>query len=497
MTSTGLPCRNELAPFDLHHRHRPSLQVGCVPDLGGRDLHRRRAGAATDEVRGRGEQRVHLVPARRCGVDACADRDRGPSGRRARAGGHRLRTRDRAHPGGLRQDPRGRRKDDDEALPGRDPGRRDGGGRRQGGRCLRGSGDRGRPGADGPGPGRPARGLRRPDDGDPRPACRLLALRRPGLLAGRQGRDRHGLPEGQRRGRHDSRPRRFLARHRVRSWWRAPGQDHGRRRLRRGRHQGLRGHQRHAAAGRGHARDRPPDPDLPLADLPVHPADGGDLCRAPRSLPRLRPLRARGDDQRAVQLDHVDHGAGGGHRLRASDRRQIPRGASPHAGSARGDGGRDAIGGAGRARIRCNRDRRALLPDDREGQRHLRHGPDRRDGRGLRSALDAHPAARAAHDLRPPGLLAIRPALDGVARPRGRAGGPYATAHRGRAAHPGAAARDRRFADRPAAAAAGDPQLAAQQGHARRDPVVDRRAPRPQHLQALRAAPLQARALRH
>ena len=95
------------------------------------------------QVRGRGEQRVHLVPARRCGVDARADRDRGPSGRRARAGGHRLRARDRAHPGGLRQDPRGRRKDDDEALPGRDPGRRDGGGGRQGGRCLRGSGAEG------------------------------------------------------------------------------------------------------------------------------------------------------------------------------------------------------------------------------------------------------------------------------------------------------------------------------------------------------------------
>ena len=182
----------------------------------------------------------------------------------------------------------------EEALPRRGARRGDRGSRWQGGRRLRGPGARGRPGADRrPGPGRPARGLRRPDDGDPRPACRLLALRRPGLLAGRQGRDRHGLPKGQRRGRHDSRPRRFLARHRLGSGRRAPGQDHGRRRLRRGRHQGLRGHQRHAAAGRGHARDRPSDPHLPLADLPLHPADGGDLCRAPRSLPRLWPLRAR------------------------------------------------------------------------------------------------------------------------------------------------------------------------------------------------------------
>ena len=58
----------------------------------------------------------------------------------------------------------------------------------------------------------------------------------------------------------------------------------------------------------------------------------------------------------------------------------------------------------------------------------------------------------------------------------------------------GAADRDRRFADRPAAAAAGDPQLAAPQGHARADSVVHRRSARPHDLQALRAAPLQARA---
>ena len=117
------------------------------------------------------------------------------------------------------------------------------------------------------------------------------------------------------------------------------------------------------------------------------------------------------------------------------------------------------LGRAGGVRLRCDRDRRALLPDDREGQRHLRPRPDRRDGRGLRSALDADPAAGAADDLRPPRLLAIRPAHDGVARPRGRAGGPYATAHRGGLSHRRTPARDRRFADRPAAAAAGDPQL--------------------------------------
>ena len=42
---------------------------------------------------------------------------------------------------------------------------------------------------------------------------------------------------------------------------------------------------------------------------------------------------------------------------------QIPRGASPHAGPPRGDGGRDAVGGPGRAGVRRDRDRRALLPD--------------------------------------------------------------------------------------------------------------------------------------
>ena len=155
------------------------------------------------------------------------------------------------------------------------------------------------------------------------------------------------------------------------------------------------------------------------------------------------------DDQRPVELDHVDPGARGGHRLRASDRRQIPGGAPPHAGPPRGDGGRDAVGRPGRARVRGHRDRRALLPDDREGQRHLGHGADRRDGRGLRGALDAHAAAGAAHDLRPPCLLAVRAAHDGVARAGGRAGGPHAAAHRRRAAHRRAAAGGRRLPDRP------------------------------------------------
>ena len=72
------------------------------------------------------------------------------------------------------------------------------------------------------------------------------------------------------------------------------------------------------------------------------------------------------------------------------------------------------LGGPGRVRVRGHRDRRAALPVDRQGQRHLGHGPVRRDGRGLRRAVDAHPAARAAHHLRPPRLLALRAAHQGL-----------------------------------------------------------------------------------
>ena len=49
----------------------------------------------------------------------------------------------------------------------------------------------------------------------------------------------------------------------------------------------------------------------------------------------------------------------------------------------------------------------------RQGQRHRRPRPDRRDRHRLRGALDADPAAGAADDLRPPRLLALRPAHAG------------------------------------------------------------------------------------
>ena len=61
----------------------------------------------------------------------------------------------------------------------------------------------------------------------------------------------------------------------------------------------------------------------------------------------------------------------------------------------------------------ADRDRRPALPDDRQGQRHRRPRPDRRDRHRLRGALDADPAAGAADDLRPPRLLALRPAHAG------------------------------------------------------------------------------------
>jgi RND superfamily putative drug exporter len=71
---------------------------------------------------------------------------------------------------------------------------------------------------------------------------------------------------------------------------------------------------------------------------------------------------------------------------------------------------RDDLRWSGGVRLGRDGDRRAPLPLDREGQRHVGHGPDRRDGRGLRRPLDAHSASGPAHDLRPARLLAVRAA---------------------------------------------------------------------------------------
>ena len=59
----------------------------------------------------------------------------------------------------------------------------------------------------------------------------------------------------------------------------------------------------------------------------------------------------------------------------AADRREIPRGAAPPARPPRGDGRGDALGGPRGGGVRRHRDRRAALPDDRQGQRHLGMGP--------------------------------------------------------------------------------------------------------------------------
>ena len=73
--------------------------------------------------------------------------------------------------------------------------------------------------------------------------------------------------------------------------------------------------------------DLPPDPDLPLADVLPDPAGLGALRRDPLALDRVRSLRARGHDQRPVELDHVGAGLRRGNRLRAAARRPISRGA--------------------------------------------------------------------------------------------------------------------------------------------------------------------------
>ena len=128
----------------------------------------------------------------------------------------------------------------------------------------------------------------------PRPARRLRALRRPDLLQGRQGGDRHRLHQGQRRGRTDPRPGQVLARRNLRPRRRPRGEDHRRRRLLRRRDRSLRRHQRHPAAGRGQPGDLPPDRHLPLADVLLHPAGRGAVRGDALALDRLRRLPSWG-----------------------------------------------------------------------------------------------------------------------------------------------------------------------------------------------------------
>ena len=239
------------------------------------------------------------------------------------------------------------------------------------------------------------RRLRLADDDDPRPARRLRTVRRPGLLERRQGGDRQRLHQRRRRGRTDHRPGPVLARPAARGTGRRPaGEDHRRRRLLGRRDRSLRRDQRHPAAGRGLPRRLPADRHLPLAVLLPDPADRGALRRGALALGRLRRHRARRHRQRPVELDHVGPRARRRHRLRAAARRPLPRGAAPQHRQARGDADRARIGRAGDPRLGGDRGRGAALPDDRQGQRHLRPRPDRRDRDRLRGALRASPCCR-------------------------------------------------------------------------------------------------------
>ena len=314
----------------------------------------------------------------------------------------------------------------------------------------------------------------------------------PDLLGGRGRGPRARLREGRRRERHAARPRRLLARHGVRPRRRAGGQGDRRRRLRGGRDRGLREHQRHPARRGDAAGDRPADPDLQVADLPLHPARRGHLRRVPVADARLLPLRDRGDDQRPVELDHVHPRPRRGHRLCAVDRRALSRGDAPRGGQVR----RDAVGAdLGRTRgLRQRGDghRRPLLPVHRAGQRHLRPRPARRARRLLRGALDADLPAGAAADLRPPRLLAVRPA-HGNDPPDGGS----ALAGRPLAARGQQRRRARQGGGRHAPVRGPPPADARQRAAApalgRQDPVARLPARRPR-LHALRAAARAARA---
>ena len=160
----------------------------------------------------------------------------------------------------------------------------------------------------------------------------------------------------------------------------------------------------------------------------------------------------------------------------------------------RGDADRARLGRPGDLRLGGDGDRGAPLPDGRQGQRHRGPGPDRRDRDRLRRALDADPAAGAADDLRPPRLLALRPAhaRDGAERRRHLRPRPRRSRRRLRLRR--AAAGRRRLAAGPDPAAAGAAQLAPASDQPRPHPLADRRPAGPGRLHALRDAPQRARA---
>ena len=260
------------------------------------------------QVRAGAEERDLLVPARQRGVGQGAEEDQALPGRRAGAGGDRLRTAVGADRRGQAAHPGDRRQAQRRPAP---AGRR----------------------------GAAAGVLAQRPRGHRRPARR--ARKRPG----RHVPDRRAV---------DPRPRRRLRR-------RAAGQADRRRRLQPRRDQGVRQHQRLAAPGRGADRPDPADRHLPLADLLDHPVLHRAARRGGRARARLPARRGRRDDQRPDGRDPARARVRRRHRLRAAARLALPRGAAPPRGQARGDGDRAAERRPRDPRLRPDRDRRPAV----------------------------------------------------------------------------------------------------------------------------------------
>ena len=175
------------------------------------------------------------------------------------------------------------------------------------------------------------------------------------------------------------------------------------------RDQGLREHQRHARRWpRSAPRDPAADPDLPpspifwlipLIAVAVRRADGA------RARLRLSPrLGVTINGQSSSILSVLVLGAGTDYALLLVSRyrEELRKHEDKHDALRQ----RAATAGPGDLRLRPDGRRRAADAVDRRGQRHLGHGPDRRDGHRRRDARDADAAARAAGHHRPLGVLA-------------------------------------------------------------------------------------------
>ena len=228
-------------------------------------------------------------------------------------------------------------------------------------------------------------------------------------LARRHHRADPQLDQGRRQGLDDPRPGGQVPLAGQRPRRRAGGQGDGAGGLQRGRDQGLRGHQRHAAGRRGRARAAAVDPHLPQPVLLVLPAAGGGLRRGGLARLRLPPHRGGRDGQRAVLVDPVGARARRGNRLRAAAGRALSRRAADHRGQARGDGRGAADGGAGDRRLGADGLDRAAGAVAGQGQRHGGPRADRRDGHLGGLALADDVPAGAAGDRRAQAVLALRP----------------------------------------------------------------------------------------